>query len=82
MKKKLFLKVWILLIVITVITALVSNSALVKPIAVTVILVLSAIKFLGVCFYFIELRKAHIFWKFSIVLFLFFITGGLILILK
>lgn len=82
MKKKLSLKVWIVLILITVITALVSNSALVKTVTVTIILMLSAMKFLGVSFYFMELRKAHNFWKYSISIFLFVIIGALILIIK
>ena len=66
MKKDLFLTVWLVLIILTITTALVSNSALSTIQAAMLILGLSVIKFLGVSFYFMELRKAHIFWKASI----------------
>jgi hypothetical protein len=66
MKKHLFLKVWIVLIVLTICTALIANSALFISNAVLLILILSVVKFLGVSFYFMELRKAHIFWKISV----------------
>jgi hypothetical protein len=77
MKKVLFLRVWLVLIILTLTTALVSNSALNTIQAAMLILGLSIIKFLGVSFYFMELRKAHIFWKASIlfyVLIFFIIT--------
>lgn len=77
MKKDLFLTVWLVLIILTITTALVSNSALSTIQAAMLILGLSVIKFLGVSFYFMELRKAHIFWKASIlfyVLIFFIIT--------
>ncbi len=66
MKKHLFLTVWLVLIILTITTALVSNSALTIKQAVILILGLSVIKFLGVSFYFMELRKAHLFWKISV----------------
>jgi len=77
MKKDLFLTVWLVLIILTITTALVSNSPLSTIQAAMLILGLSVIKFLGVYFYFMELRKAHIFWKASIlfyVLIFFIIT--------
>ncbi|EAR01823.1 cytochrome C oxidase subunit IV family protein [Maribacter sp. HTCC2170] len=37
---------------------------------VTVIMILAALKFIGVSFYFMELKKAHIFWKVSLLVFL------------
>jgi len=77
MKKDLFLTVWLVLIILTITTALVSNSPLSTIQAAMLILGLSVIKFLGVSFYFMELRKAHIFWKASIlfyVLIFFIIT--------
>lgn len=82
MKNQLFLKVWILLILLTISTALVSNSTIITAIAALLILVLSVIKFMGVSFYFMELRKAHIFWKVAILIFLFIFTSTFLLILK
>lgn len=71
MIKQLFLKVWVVLIILTITIALVSNSTLSTIQATILILGLSVVKFLGVSFYFMELRKAHLFWKISI---LFFVT--------
>ena len=75
MKKDVFLKVWLVLIILTISTALVSNSTLSIANAAIIILGLSIIKFLGVSFYFMELKKAHVFWKAAIFayVFLFFI---------
>ena len=67
MKKTLFLKVWMVLIVLTIVSALVSESNLLY--ASVLVIVLSVVKFLGVSFYFMELRKAHIFWKSSVLIF-------------
>ena len=66
--KNLFLKVWILLVVLTIASALVSNFV-VATYGIAIILFLSVIKFLLVSFYFMNLRKAHIFWKVSIIIF-------------
>lgn len=77
MKKDLFLNVWVLLIILTITTALISNAALSLTTAAILILGLSIVKFLGISFYFMELRKAHFFWKFSVlfyVIFFFIIT--------
>ena len=82
MKKNLFFTVWMVLIILTISTALVSNSAFVKSVATAIILVLSAIKFLVVSFYFMELRNSHNFWKYSIIIYLFVVMSALILILK
>jgi hypothetical protein len=82
MKKNLLLTVWIVLILLTISTALVSNLTIATTVATTIILVLSAIKFLGVSFYFMEMRSAHIFWKYSIFIYLFVVIGIIIFILK
>ncbi len=52
---------WILLLVFTVLAGILSGTA--QKYAVVGILVLSAIKFMGVAFEFMDLRDAHIFWK-------------------
>ena len=59
----------IALIILTIITALVSNFVELKT-GVFFILGLSVIKFLFVSFQFMELKKAHIFWQVLILLFL------------
>lgn len=69
MKKAVFLGVWIVLIVLTIIVAIVSGSSLKH--SFSIILILSVIKFWLISYYFMELRKAHVFWKSSVLVFLF-----------
>ena len=71
MKKDFFVKVWMVLIILTFSTALVSISTLIISNAALIILGLSIVKFLGVSFYFMELRKAHMFWKSAIFIYVF-----------
>ncbi len=61
MKQKSFLYVLLVLILLTVLSAIVSNSEIAKT--MEIIMVLSAFKFLIVAFYFMELRHAHVLWK-------------------
>jgi len=69
MAKKIFLKVWVVLILLTITTALVSNSKLGITTTITFILGLAVVKFLGVSFYFMELKKAHSFWKTTVLVY-------------
>ncbi|WP_298263483.1 cytochrome C oxidase subunit IV family protein [uncultured Lutibacter sp.] len=69
MKKNVFLWVWIILILLTMSTALISNSVLSISISALLILGLSSLKFIGVSFYFMELRKAHALWKVSLIVY-------------
>ena len=64
--KSQYFKIWFFLIVFTIISALFSDNF--KNGAI-VILVLSVLKFIGVSFYFMEIKKAHIIWKASVVSF-------------
>mgnify|MGYP000985783134 CR=1 FL=1 len=64
--KSQYFKIWFFLIVLTIISALFSDNF--KNGAI-VILVLSVLKFIGVSFYFMEIKKAHIIWKASVVSF-------------
>lgn len=59
--KKLILT-WVLLIVLTIIVAIISLYSL-KNIT-EVIIIISSIKFLLIAFIFMELYKAHKFWKY------------------
>ena len=68
MKNREFIIVWSVLVLLTVVTALISISN--TEYKIEIILGLAILKFLGVAFYFMNLKKAHIFWKSSIVLFL------------
>ena len=70
MKKHLFIKVLLLLIGLTTMSALVANGLLNSRFSQSIIIFLSILKFIGVSFYFMELKKAHIFWKSSVLIFL------------
>ena len=59
--------VWVLLLFLTVTVGIISSLPFTY--AAIIILVVSVIKFIGVSFYFMELKKAHIFWKVSIVIY-------------
>jgi len=67
MNKKLSLT-WITLIGLTVISALFANTSL--SYAAFFIIILAVAKFLGIAFQFMELKKAHLFWKITLCLFL------------
>ena len=70
MKKNIFLKVLIVLILLTAVSALVSGKLLNSTYTVAIIISLSILKFIGVSFYFMELKNAHVFWKTSVLAFL------------
>ena len=70
---------WIILIVLTITSALVSK--LDSKYVVLIILILSALKFFGIAFQFMEIKKAHLFWKTIIIWFVFLFGIGLLLAL-
>ena len=57
-----------ILVGLTILTAIISNIG--GSYASISIIGLGVLKFLGVTFYFMEMKKAHIFWKVAIILFL------------
>ena len=67
---------WIILIVLTITSALVSK--LESKYVVFIILILSALKFFGIAFQFMEIKKAHVFWKTIIIGFVFLFGIGLL----
>ncbi|MGG7035143.1 MAG: cytochrome C oxidase subunit IV family protein [Flavobacterium sp.] len=69
-----------LLILLTFITALISNTSKFTEFAIGLIMAISAIKFILVSFQFMELKKANIFWKISLLFILVLITLPIILI--
>ena len=66
--KRSFIFTYILLILLTAATALVSTSSAISKIAIYLIMGISAIKFWLVAFQFMELKKANSFWKVSLTL--------------
>jgi hypothetical protein len=75
MKNSLIL-VFTLLLTITIATSCIASSFSVTAFIATLILFLATLKFLLVSFQFMELKKAHSFWKISLIL-----TLGLIVVL-
>lgn len=59
---------WLILILLTVISAVFANLDI-DNVAI-IILGLSFLKFIGVAFFFMELKKANVFWKVLLVAFL------------
>ena len=59
---------WIFLVVLTLITVLFSEMQ--GTHMVVLIMILAGLKFLGVAFQFMELKRAHLFWKLLIVAYL------------
>ncbi len=68
MNKSAFIT-WLLLLVLTIISALISEVD--SKFIVLLIMGLAALKFIGVAFKFMELNKAHAFWKTCLICFLF-----------
>ncbi|WP_299158206.1 cytochrome C oxidase subunit IV family protein [uncultured Tenacibaculum sp.] len=63
---------WVSLLLLIIISTLFSTIE--NSLFVYLIIGLAAIKFLGVAFQFMELKKAHSFWKIAILCFLFIFT--------
>jgi len=70
---------WILLLLLTIIAGLVSSASI--SYLVPFILVLAVLKFIGVAFNFMELRKTNVFWGVLIIGFL-VVFCGLVLLIK
>ena len=69
----------ILLLALTIIVSVVSNSSISG--VVIVILGIASLKFIGVAFQFMELNQAHIFWKGLLIGYLVLFMGIVILII-
>lgn len=72
--KKSLLYTYGILIILTFTTALVSTSVAVSTLAVNIIMVISALKFIVVAFQFMELKKANSFWKITLIVLLILIV--------
>jgi hypothetical protein len=75
MKNSLIL-VYILLLIFTVTASCLFNFLMVSAVVAPLIMVLASFKFLLVAFQFMELKKAHSFWKISLI-----VTLGLLVVL-
>jgi heme/copper-type cytochrome/quinol oxidase subunit 4 len=78
--KKSFVFTYIILILLTIATALVSTSSAISKIAIFLIMGISAIKFLLVAFQFMELKNANSFWKVALSLVLGIIISLVVLL--
>lgn len=67
---KKFLKIWVALIFLTIAAAITSNYLTKTNFIVEIIVFISILKFIGIAFYFMELKKAHSFWKITTISFL------------
>ena len=70
---------WILLLVLTVIAGLVSSTSLTY--VIPLILLLAVLKFIGVAFNFMEMKKANVFWKILLISYLVVFCGIVLLVL-
>ncbi len=68
------------LIILTVVTGLVSENHQSYQTANMFIMLLSGLKFLLVAFQFMELKKANIFWKMTLIVFIILFTSLVLII--
>lgn len=64
---------WIILVALTLISAFFAQWG--GAYTVLIILALSALKFIGIAFQFMEIKKAHVFWKVIIIAFVLIFAG-------
>ena len=69
MKKELIIT-WVLLMFLTFGSMLVANYYENGDYLIQIIMLLAVLKFIGVIFNFMELKKAHVFWKVAIISFI------------
>lgn len=80
MKNQLYFKVLLSLLALTILAALVVTLDIGLKAASAIILALFMVKFIGVAFYFMELKKAHVFWKSAVLIFASIFLGLVLLI--
>lgn len=68
-RKNLFL-IWITLVVFTITVVFASTFLVGKNHFPVIILLISSIKFIAIAYYFMELKKAHVFWKTILIIYL------------
>ncbi|OGS72869.1 MAG: hypothetical protein A3F91_15380 [Flavobacteria bacterium RIFCSPLOWO2_12_FULL_35_11] len=80
MKSHLYFKVLLFLLTLTILAALVVILDIGLKAASAIILALFMVKFLGVAFYFMELKRAHVFWKSAVLIFASIFLGLVLMI--
>ena len=73
MKSSALVKIWIALILLTILSAIASQGFVSVDLKTRVIVGLAFCKMYLVSFYFMELKKAHVFWKSAMILFMLFL---------
>ena len=81
MKSLSLLKIWIILISLTILSAIVALGDILAEYRVELIIALALTKFYIVSLYFMDLHKAHIFWKATIMIYMLIVGISLSLIL-
>jgi hypothetical protein len=75
---KILIKTLVVLIFLTVLSAYITT--LDTNYVVAPFMIIPVLKFNGVSFFFMDIRKAHVFWKIIIVLFLLFFSTTVLMI--
>ena len=70
--KKEIIFTWILLLFLTIASAFVANYYTNGDYLVQIIILLAILKFIGIALNFMELKKAHIFWRMATIVFVVF----------
>lgn len=78
--KKSLLSVYVILLFLTLVSAVVSSASIPSTTVILLLIGLAATKFILVAFHFMELKKAHIFWKTTLIVTLFLIMSIMILL--
>ncbi|MFA5297964.1 MAG: cytochrome C oxidase subunit IV family protein [Lutibacter sp.] len=69
MKKQLNFKVWLVLLAISILAVFIVKWDIRLNVVAAIIMAFFMLKFLLVAFYFMELKKANVFWKWAVTLF-------------
>ncbi|MCW8981959.1 MULTISPECIES: cytochrome C oxidase subunit IV family protein [Altibacter] len=69
---------WLLLLFLTITSLIFSNPELQQT--ASILMGLAILKIIGVAFYFMELRRAHLFWKLLLIFFLLLLCAVLLLL--
>jgi len=80
MMKTAVIITYILLIFLTILSGLIASSPFSLLPRVSLLLLCCVCKFLLVAFQFMELKKAHSFWKYTLILFVILLFGLIIMI--
>ena len=80
MKKQLNFKVWLVLLAISILAVFIVKWDIRLNVAATIILAFFMLKFLLVAFYFMELKEANAFWKWTVTLFVSLFSATILIV--